>query len=116
MQNLHDLHPCLIHSLPDGRQGNGANCAEFVWLYLTQNELSETRVIRGSLGSLPGSEKVPLFGVDCTKSASLADVVSEWHEICSVREQFPLFVYKRLTKTTVSLKVNRRSSVMIIVV
>ena len=38
------------------------------------------------------------------KSASLADVVGEWREICSVREQFPLFVYKRLTKTTVSLK------------
>ena len=44
---------------------------------------------------------------DCTKSASLADVVGEWLEICSVREQFLLFVWKRLTKTTVSLKVNR---------
>ena len=50
------------------------------------------------------------------KSASLVDVVGEWHEICSVHEQFSLFVYKRLTKTTVSLQVNRRSSVMIIVV
>ena len=56
------------------------------------------------------------FGADCTKSASLMDVVGEWREICSVHEQFPLFVYKRLTKTTVSLKVNRCSSVMIIVV
>ena len=56
------------------------------------------------------------FGADCTKSASLADVVGEWREFCSVREQFPLFVYKRLTKTTVSLKVNRHSSVMIIAV
>ena len=89
---------------------------EFAWLYLTQKELRETRVICGSLGSLPGPEKVPLFGVDCMKSALLMDVVGEWHEICSVREQFPLFVYKRLTKTTVSLKVNRHSSVMIIVV
>ena len=41
------------------------------------------------------------FGADCTKSASLTDVVGEWHEICSVRKQFLLFVYKRLTKTTV---------------
>ena len=90
--------------MPEGRQGNGVNCAEFAWLYLTQNKLRETRVIRSSLGSLPGPEEVPLFGADCTKSALLADVVGEWREICSVREQFPLFVYKRLTKTTVSLK------------
>ena len=44
---------------------------------------------------------------DCTKSASLAGIVDEWRKICSVREQFLLFVCKRLTKTTVSLKVNR---------
>ena len=104
MQNLRDSHPCLIHSSPEGRQGSGANCAEFAWLYLTQNELRETRVIRGILGPLPGPEKVPLFGVDCTKSASLTDVVGEWREICSVREQFPLFVYKRLTKNNSEFK------------
>ena len=45
--------------------------------------------------------------VDCTKSASLTGTVGKWREICSVREQFLLFVCKRLTKTTVSLKVNR---------
>ena len=56
------------------------------------------------------------FGADCTKTPSLADVVGEWCEICSVREQFPLFAYKRLTKTTVEFKVNRRSSVMIIAI
>ena len=44
----------------EGRE-NGANCAEFAWLYLTQNELRETRMIRCSLGSLPGPEKVPLL-------------------------------------------------------
>ena len=44
----------------EGRK-NGADCVEFAWLYLTQNELHETRVIRGSLGSLPGPEKVPLL-------------------------------------------------------
>ena len=71
--------------------------------YLTQNELRGIRVIRCSFGSLPGPEKVPLCGADCTKFASLADVVGKWREICSVREQFPLFVYKRLDKTTVSL-------------
>ena len=32
-----------------------------MWLYLTQNELHEAHVIRGSLGSLPGPEKVPLL-------------------------------------------------------
>ena len=62
------------------------------------------------------SRLIPLAGwsredssscADCMKSASLADVVGEWREICSVREQFLLFVCKRLTKTTVSLKVNR---------
>ena len=40
---------------------NGVNCAEFTWLYLTQNELRKTRVIHCSLGSLPGPEKVPLL-------------------------------------------------------
>ena len=48
--------PCL----KEGRE-NGVNCAEFTWLYLTQNELRETRVIHCSLGSLPGPEKVPLL-------------------------------------------------------
>ena len=56
------------------------------------------------------------FGVDCLESPSLVDVVGKWHEICSVREQFLLFVYKRLTKTAVEFKVNRHSSVMIIAI
>ena len=56
------------------------------------------------------------FDANCMKSASLVDVVGEWRKICSVHEQFPLFVYKRLTKTTVGFKVNRRSSVMIIAI
>ena len=43
------------------RQRNGANCVEFTWLYLTQNELREIRVIHCSFGSLPGPEKVPLL-------------------------------------------------------
>ena len=57
----------MIHALaqyspcPKERQGNGANCAEFAWLYLTRNELHETRVIHCSFGSLPGPEKVPLL-------------------------------------------------------
>ena len=44
----------------EGRE-NGANCVEFAWLYLTQNELREIRTIRCSFGSLPGPEKVPLL-------------------------------------------------------
>ena len=57
----------MIHALaqytPCPKEGrkNGADCAEFTWLYLTQNELRETCVICGSLGSLPGPEKVPLL-------------------------------------------------------
>ena len=58
MQNLCDSRSCSIHFLPEGRQENGANCTEFAWLYLTQKELRETRVIHGSL---PGPEKVPLL-------------------------------------------------------
>ena len=63
--------------------------------------------------NLLGSRSIPFASwsredssscVDCTKSASLAVIVGEWHEICSVREQFFLFVCKRLTKTTVSFK------------
>ena len=84
----------LARYTPCPKEGkkNGVNCAEFALLYLTQNELRKTRVIRGFLGSLPGPEKVPQFGVDCMKSPSLADVVGEWHEICSVCEQFVPFV------------------------
>ena len=44
----------------EGRE-NGANCAEFTWLYLTQNELRGIRAICCSFGSLPGPEKVPLL-------------------------------------------------------
>ena len=53
----------MIHALarytPCPKEGR--NCVEFVWLYLTQNEFRETCVIRSSLGSLPGPEKVPLL-------------------------------------------------------
>ena len=42
-------------------QENGANSAEFTLLYLTQNKLRETGMIRGILGPLPGPEKVPLL-------------------------------------------------------
>ena len=63
-----ELHKiCMIHTLArytpcpkEGRE-NGANCAKFAWLYLTQNELRKTCVIRCFFGSLPGPEKVPLL-------------------------------------------------------
>ena len=61
MQNSRDLHPCSIHSLPKRRQGNGANGAEFAWLYLTQNELRGIRTIPCSFCSLPGPEEGPLL-------------------------------------------------------
>ena len=61
MQNSRDSCPCSIHSLPKRRQGNGANCAEFAWLYLTQNELRGIRAIRCSFCSLPGPEEGPLL-------------------------------------------------------
>ena len=86
----------MIHTLalytPCPREGreNGVNCVEFMWLYLTQNELHETHVIRCSFGSLPDPEKVPLLCADCTKFASLAIIVGGWCEICSVHEQFSL--------------------------
>ena len=57
----------MIHALaqynprPKERQGNGANCAKFAWLYLTRSELHETHVTHCSFGSLPGPEKVPLL-------------------------------------------------------
>ena len=63
--------------------------------------------------NLLGSRSIPFAGwsredssscADCMKSASLAVIVGEWREICSVRKQFLLFVCKRLTKTTVSFK------------
>ena len=46
---------------PEEYKKNGANCVEFALLYLTQNELRETRMICGILGPLPGPEKVPLL-------------------------------------------------------
>ena len=53
--------PARYTPCPKEGRKNGADCVEFVWLYLTQNELCETRMIRSSLGSLPGPEKVPLL-------------------------------------------------------
>ena len=44
----------------EGRE-SGANGAEFVWLYLTQNELCGIRAICCSFGALPGPEKGPLL-------------------------------------------------------
>ena len=83
-------------------------------------ELCRSRCTRSRPGrnawNLLGSRSIPFVVwsredssscADCTKSASLAGIVGEWRDICSVREQFLLFVCKRLTKTTVSLKVNR---------
>ena len=57
----------MIHALarytpcPEECKKNGVNCAEFTLLYLTQNELRETRMIHGILGPLPGPEKVLLL-------------------------------------------------------
>ena len=53
----------LLNTVLARRKGreNGANCAKFMWLYLTQSELRKTRVIRCSFGSLPGPGKVPLL-------------------------------------------------------
>ena len=48
--------PCLR----EGRE-NGANRAEFAWLYLTQNELCGIRTIHCSFCSLPGPEEGPLL-------------------------------------------------------
>ena len=56
IRTLAGYTPC-----PKEGKKNGANCVEFALLYLTQNELCETRVIHGFLGSLPGPEKVPLL-------------------------------------------------------
>ena len=100
----------------EGRE-NGANCAEFAWLYLTQNELCETRVICGSLGSLPGPEKVPLF-VRIARNLHHSQMLSangmKFAQFAS--NLFLLFVYKRLLKQQSSLKMNRLSSVMIIAI
>ena len=57
----------MIHALaqyntrPKERQGKGANCAKFAWLYLTRSELRENRMTHRSFGSLLGPEKVPLL-------------------------------------------------------
>ena len=101
----------MIHALAqytscpkEGRE-NGANCAEFALLYLTQNELRKTHMIRGFLGSLPGPEKVPLF-VRIAQNLCHSRVLSangvKFAQFMS--NLFLLFVYKRLTKTTVEFK------------
>ena len=81
------------------------DCVEFAWLYLTQNELRETRVIRSSLGSLPGPEKVPLL-VRIARSLHHSRMLSangaKFAQFAS--NLFLLFVYKRPTKTTVEFK------------
>ena len=86
-------------------QENGANCVEFALLYLTQKELCKTRVIRGILGSLPGPEKVPLLmwvAQNLHHSQMLSANGAKFAQFAS--NLFLLFVYKRLTKTTVEFK------------
>ena len=100
---------------PEECKKNGANCVEFALLYLTQNELRETCVIRGILGPLPGPEKVPLL-------VRIARILCHsW--ILSVNgmkfAQFAsnsLYCLQKLTKTTVEFKMNRHSSIMIIAI
>ena len=110
----------MIHALarytPCPREGreNGANCVELGWLYLTQNELRKTRVIRCSLGLLPGPEKVPLL-VRIAQNLRHSQMLSvNGVKFAQFASNSLFFVYKRLTKTIVEFKVNRRSSVMII--
>ena len=47
---------------------------------------------------------------DCTKSASLAGIVGEWREICSVREQFLLLSGPGKTPLPVRIARNLRHS------
>ena len=97
----------LARYTPCPKEGkkNGANCAKFALLYLTQNELRETCVIHGFLGSLPGPEKVPLFmqiARNLCHSRMLSANGVKFAQFAS--NLFVLFVYKRLTKATVEFK------------
>ena len=79
-----------------------ANRADLAVLAKDLRKMRGICLVRGQFLLLAGPGKTPLPVRICTKSASLAVIVGEWREICSVREQFFLFVCKRLTKTTVS--------------
>ena len=62
-------------------------------------------MIRSFLGSLPGPEKVPLFGGDpqnLRHSQMLSANGAKFAQFTS--NLFLFFVYKRLTKTTVEFK------------
>ena len=62
LREIRVIHALALYT-PCPREGreNGANGAEFAWLYLTQNELRGIHAIRCSFGSLPGPEKGPLL-------------------------------------------------------
>ena len=104
MQNLRDSHPCSIHPLPKGRQGKWYKLCGIHVVILDPKRITQNSRDLLFLRFTAWSTESSSFGVICMKSASLVDVVGEWREICSVCKQYPLFVYKRLTKTTVSLK------------
>ena len=102
---------CVIHAparyTPCPKEGkkNGANCVEFALLYLTQNELRKTRMICCILGSLPGPEKVPLFVRIARNLRHLRMLSANGAKFAQFTSNvFLLFVYKRLTKTTVEFK------------
>ena len=115
-RNLCDSCPCSIHSLPERRQGKWCKLCGIHVVILAPKWITRNSHYSLFLRFTAWSRDSSSFGADCTKSVSLTDVVSEWCEICSVRKQFPLFVYKRLTKTIVEFKVIRHSSIMIIAV
>ena len=90
---------------PKGGKKNGVNYVKFALLYLTLNELSKTRMIRSFLGSLPGLEKVPLLVRIAQNLHHLRMLSANGMKFAQfVSNLFLLFVYKRLTKTTVEFK------------
>ena len=86
MRNLRDSCPCLIHSLPQGRQEKWCELCGICVVILDPKQITRNSCDSLFLRFTALSRESSFFGADCMKSASLADVVGEWREICSVRE------------------------------
>ena len=82
------------------------NCAEFAWLYLTKSELRKICMIRGILGPQPGPEKVPLL-VRIVRNLRHSWLwLANGAKFAQFASNF-FYLSTKLTRTTVSLKVNR---------
>ena len=87
MRNSRDSCPCSIQSSPEGKAGKWCKLCGIRVVILDPKRITQNLRDLLFLWFTAWSRESSSFGADCTKSASLADVVSEWRAIPFIRLQ-----------------------------